>query len=125
MDAHCASHSAQKTSFSLSNAIVDKYKSAYLPHRSTDTALTLIINDIIIYLDYKAPCYIVLIYLSSDFDTLYHNILFIGRNEIGIHGQFHSLFMYFVSSRTSSVKINSSLSKYYICAENGFQYTHG
>ena len=54
----------------MSNAIVDKYKSSYIPHRSTETALILIINDILIYLDNKAPCYIILIYLSSAFDTL-------------------------------------------------------
>ena len=35
------------------NAIVEKYKNAYLPHRSTEIALTLIINNIIIYLDIK------------------------------------------------------------------------
>ena len=43
------------------NAIIDKYQMAYL---------TLIINDIIIYLDNKAACYIILLYLSSAFDTL-------------------------------------------------------
>ena len=81
----------------------------YLYHRSTEIALTLIINDILIYIDNKATCYLVLVYLSSDFDTLDHNILSIRLNEIGIHGQVHSWFMYFVSSRISSVKINSSL----------------
>ena len=72
------------------NIIVDKYQSAYLPHRSTETALTLIINNIIISLDNKAPCYLVQLYLSSAFDNLDHNMLSIGRNEIGIHGQVHS-----------------------------------
>ena len=52
-------------------AIVDKYQSAYL---------TLIINDILIYLDNKAPCYIILLYLSSICDTLDHNIVSIGLN---------------------------------------------
>ena len=37
------------------NAIVDKYQSDYIPHRSTETALTLIINDILISLDNKSP----------------------------------------------------------------------
>ena len=49
--------------------MVVKYQSAYLPHRSTETALTLIINeinDILIYLDNKAPRYLVLLYLSID-----------------------------------------------------------
>ena len=93
----------------MSNAIVDKYQSAYLPHRSTETALTLIINDII----NKSICYLVLLYLSITFDTLDHNILSIGLNEIGIHSKVHIWFMYFVSSRTYSVKINSSLSPPY------------
>ena len=68
----------------MSNAIVNKYQSAYLPRRSTETALTLIINDILIYLDNKSICYLVLLYLSITFDTLDHNILSIGLNEIGI-----------------------------------------
>ena len=73
----------------MSNAIVDKYQSAYLPRRSTENFLTLIINDILIYLDNKSPCYLVLLYLSSTFDTPVHNILSIRINEIGIHGQVH------------------------------------
>ena len=96
-----------------SNDIVDKYKSAYLPHFSTETALTLIINGIFISLVDKAPCYLMLLDLSSIFETLDHNILSIRLNEIGIYGQVNIWFMYFVSSRTSSVKINSSLSPLY------------
>ena len=55
----------------------------------------------------------VLLNVSSDVDTLDYNILSIGLDEIGIHGQVHSWFMYFVPSRTSSVKINFSLSPPY------------
>ena len=106
--------SSQLINYITSNAIVDKYQSAYLPHRSTETALTLIINDILISLDNKAPCYLVLLDLSSAFDTLDHNILSIRLNEIGIYGQVHSWFMSFVLSRTYSVKINSSLSPPYV-----------
>ena len=91
----------------------------YRRYYSTETALTLIINDILISLDNKAPCYLQLLYLSSAFDTVNHNILSIEINEIGIHGQFHSWFMYFCSSRTSSMKINSSLSPPYFNI-NGF-----
>ena len=66
----------------MSNAIIDKYQSAYLPRRSTETALTMIINHILIYLDNKAPCYIALLYLYSAFDILDHNILSIGLKSI-------------------------------------------
>ena len=105
--------STQLINYIMPIYIVDKYQSAYLPHRSTEIALTFIINDIFIYLGNKARCYLVLLNLSSAFDTLDYNILSIGLNEISIHGQIHSWFMYFVSSRTSSVKINSSLSPPY------------
>ena len=71
----------------MSNPIVDKYQIAYLLHRSTGTALTFIINNILISLDNKAPWYLVLLDLSSDFDNLDHNICSIRLNEIGIHGQ--------------------------------------
>ena len=52
--------------------------------------------------------------LSSAFDTLDQNILSIRLDEIGIYGQVHSRFMSFVSSRTYSVNINSSLSHPYV-----------
>ena len=100
----------------MSNTIVVKYQSSYIPRHSTKTAPTLNINDILIYLDNKAPYYLILLYIYSAFDTLDHNILCIGLNEIDIHGQVHSwcisyfvfrIPMYFVSSRTYSVKINS------------------
>ena len=67
--------SNQLINYSMFNVIVDKYKIAYLPHRSTETALTLIINDILIYLDDKAPYYLVLLFLSSAFDN-FNTILF-------------------------------------------------
>ena len=106
--------STQLINYIMPIDIVDKYQSAYLPHRSTEIALTFIINDILIYLCNKAPCYLVLLNLSSAFDTLDYNILSIGLNEINIHGQIHSWCMYFVSSRTSSVKLKSSLSPPYL-----------
>ena len=67
--------SNQLINYIMSNVIVDKYKSAYLPHRCIETALTLIINDIFIYLENKVTCYLVLLYLSSAFDT-FNTILF-------------------------------------------------
>ena len=65
--------------------------------------------------------------LSSAFCTLYHNILSIRLNEISIYDQVHSWFMYFDSARTSSVKINSSLSPPYFnihCVPQGYLLSH-
>ena len=61
----------------------------------TETALTLIINDILVSLD-KYPFYLALLDLSCDFDTLDHSILSIRRNEIGINGKVYSWCMSFV-----------------------------
>ena len=69
-------------------------------------------------MDNKASCYLVLLDLSSAFDTLNHMILSYRLREIGIHGQVHNWLMSFVSNRISSVKIKSSLSA-------PFDHTHG
>ena len=69
-------------------------------------------------MDNKASCNLVLLDLSSAFDTLNHRILSHRLREIGIHGQVHNWLMSFVSNRISSVKINSSLSA-------PFDHTHG
>ena len=52
--------------------------------------------------------------LSSAYDSLDHNIISIRLNEIGIYGQVNNWFMSLVSSRTSSVKIKSSLYPLYV-----------
>ena len=41
-------------------------------------------------MDDNASCYLVLIDLSSAFDTLHHMILSYCIREIGIHGQVHN-----------------------------------
>ena len=97
----------------MSNANVDKYQNKYLPHSRSETDLTCIINDIFIYLDNKAPCYLVLLYINSAFDTP-NTILFPLDLIKLVYIVFHSWFIYFISSRTSSVKINSSLSPPYV-----------
>ena len=64
--------------------------SEYIPSQSymyysTETALNIVFNDIILSMDNKASCYLVLLDLSSAFDTLNHMILSYRLREIGIH----------------------------------------
>ena len=109
----------QLIDYIISNYIVDCFQSAYLPnHNSTETALNIVINDIILSMDNKASCYVVLLDLSSAFDTLNHRILSYRLREIGIHGQVHNWLISFVSNRISSVNIKSSLLA-------PFDHTHG
>ena len=108
----------QVINYIISNSIVDCFQSAYLPNSSTETALNIVFNDIILSMDNKASCYLVLLYLSSGFDTLNYRILSYRLREIGIHGQVHNCLMSFVSNRISSVNIKSYLS-------TPFDHTHG
>ena len=57
-----------------------------LHHRITESAHNLTINDLLLSLDNKAPCFLVLLDLYSTFDTLNYDILALRLNEIGIHG---------------------------------------
>ena len=77
--------SRQLIYYIISNSIVDCFQSAYLPNRSTETALNIVFNDIIRSMDNKASCYLVLLDLSSAFDMLNHRILSYRLREIGIH----------------------------------------
>ena len=94
----------------ISNSIVDCFQSAYLLNHSTETSLNIVFNDIILSMDNKASCYMVLLDLSCAFDMLNYRIISYSLREIGIHGQVHNWLMSFVSNRLSSVKIKSSLS---------------
>ena len=84
----------QIITYIISNAIVDCFQSAYLRNCSTDTAINIVFNDIILSMDNKASCYLILLDLYivhySAFDTLHHMILSYRLREIGIHGQVHS-----------------------------------
>ena len=93
-----------------SNDIVNCFQSAYLHHRSTDTARNRIIIDILLSLDDKSPCYLVMLDLSCALDSLNLQINSFHLREIFINCQFLNWFNSFVSKRSSSLKINSSLS---------------
>ena len=102
----------------ISNYIMDCFQSAYLPNRSTETALNIVFNNIILYMDNKDSCYLVLLDLSSASDTLNHRSISYRLHEICIHGQVHNWLMSFVFNRICSIKIKSSLSTL-------FDHTHG
>ena len=106
--------SSQLIQYITSNNIVDCFQSAYLPHRSTETDLNLIISEILLSLDAKSPCYLVLLDLSCAFDSLNLQILSFRLREISINGQVLNWFNSFVYNRYLSVNINSSLSVHFV-----------
>ena len=87
------------------------YKSAH----STESILVKITNDIFIASDKKTATVLLLLDLSSAFDTVDISILLdILRNEIGITGVALKWFRSFLTNRTMRVKINNSYSDVFV-----------
>ena len=90
------------------NYVMEPYQSAYKTHYSTKTAL----NIITLYksLDSSHCAQLLLLDLSSVFDTLNHNIHIEHIKELGIEGSSLSWLSSFLNDRTSSVKVNDYIS---------------
>ena len=57
--------------------LLDRYQSAYKSHHSTETALVVVQNDILEALDQPCGVILVLLDMSTAFDTVDHEILLI------------------------------------------------
>ena len=94
------------------NNLNNIYQSAYKPGHSTETTLLKIKNDIHLNLAEGKPTALVLLDLSAAFDTIDHKQLLqclssqFGFSELALKW-FHS----YISNRTQSVKINTSISQ--------------
>ena len=102
----------QLTSYLISHKIPHIFQSAYLPSKSTETALAKISSDILTNLDNKNGTILALLDLSSAFDAIGHTILIhrltsIYRLPIGITGTAHTWLSSFITNRTSSVLVHS------------------
>ena len=94
------------------NKLNNIYQSAYKPGHSTETTLLKIKNDFHLNLAEGKPTALVLLDLSAAFDTIDHKQLLeclssqFGFTELALKW-FHS----YISNRTQSVKINTSISQ--------------
>ena len=57
------------------HSISEPFQSVYRKFHSTETALTYISNDILCALDKRDSVFVVLLYLSTEFDTVDHKLL--------------------------------------------------
>ena len=89
----------------------DMYQSAYKKHHSTETALLCVTNDIKIAIDSKKGTILVMIDLSSAFDTIDHSIL-LSRLELryGITSVVLEWFRSYFYGRVQQVNIDDSFS---------------
>ena len=92
------------------NYLMEPYQSAYRKHYSTETALNIITDTLYKSLDSSHCAQLLLLDLSSAFDTLNHNILIERFKELGIEGSSLSWLTSFLNDRTSSVKVNDYIS---------------
>ena len=58
-----------------SNSLFDKYQSGYRKFYSTETALLYVTDKLLHNIDNNTPTQVILLDLSSAFDTIDHNIL--------------------------------------------------
>ena len=95
---------------SLNNLHV-KSQHGYKSHHSTETLLVRFLNDILVAVDRKRGVVVLLIDLSSAFDTEKHSVLpKILRDSIHVTGVALKWFDSFLSGRTQAVVINGILS---------------
>ena len=67
--------SSQLITYLTTNNIPNIFQSTYLPHKSTESALTLITSDLLSGINIYRGCILVLLDMFSAFDTLDHNVL--------------------------------------------------
>ena len=94
------------------NGLFSKFQSAYRQFHSCETAITKITNDVLNNLDSNDSSFLILLDLSSAFDTVDHSVL-IKRLEkdFNIGGTVLKWFTSYLYGRSFRVKVNFSFSK--------------
>ena len=85
------------------NELLAKFQSAYRKNHSCETALVKIHDDILTVVDGKTNVLLVLLDLSSAFDTINHDVLLKKlRNDYGITGNALKWFESYLNNKTFS-----------------------
>ena len=96
--------------FLKNNNVIDSFQSADQHLHSTETCITHLLNDIIKSLDSECNTQLLLLDLSTAFDTLDHTIMKNRLIEIGINGIALDWLVSYFSNRTFSVKAGKYIS---------------
>ena len=96
------------------NSLYPELQSSYRQHHSTETALLKLMNDVLLNMNSQQVTLMVLLDLSSAFDTVNHDILLERLDkDIGMRGVTLDWFRSYLSNRCQQVCANGSLSKQY------------
>ena len=94
--------SAQLSEYLDSNNILNSFQSAYVPHKSTETALTRITYYILSTLINNKGSLLVILDMSAAFETLDHSIMVQRLSSIGIKDTALKWFKSYLSNRYST-----------------------
>ena len=98
------------TDYFLVNKLFDPFQSAYRPHHSVETLLLNVSNFILQEMDRGNVTALILLDLSSAFDTVNHTILLNTLQSFGVKGQAYEWFKSYLSCHSQAVRINGCTS---------------
>ena len=108
----------QLKNYLTGNDFYDRYQSAYREHHSTEALLLRVHDDLLRSLDAGDCVALLLLDLSSAFDTVSHSILLRRLHDVGIRGIALQWFESYLTNRKQTVQIGSSLSAE-VCLQSG------
>ena len=102
--------SRQLQRFLNENGILGVYQSADRPRHSAETALLRIHSDVAQAIDTRRGVLLVLLDLTTAFDTINHDILLWRLDGYGIRGEAHALLALYLYGRTYVMRIGKEVS---------------
>lgn len=103
---------SQMNDYLTDNKLYAKMQSAYRKYNSTETALLRVVNDITRAIDDQQECVLVLLDLSSAFDTIDHQILLNRlKNRYGFSGQVLDWLTSYLQERSQRVAVDGVFSQ--------------
>ena len=100
--------STQFMSYLTEHELIAKFRSAYRRFRSSETAMVRVLNDILLTIDCRQEAVLVLLDMSSAFDTTDHSLLLQRlRDRYGVGGTALSWFESYLTDRTQSVTVGN------------------
>ena len=109
---------SQLATYLLNNHLLDSRQSAYRPHHSVETLLVNLSSDILLNMDSGKITAVLLLDLSSAFDTVNHEILINMLSSLGVRDQALMWFKSYLSCRSQIVCVNG-------CKSEPIPLTHG
>ncbi len=91
----------------LKNSLFEKFQSGFRPLHSTETAMVKVVNDLLMLADSGLLTILILLDLSTAFDTISHQVLLDRLLSIGITGVPLRWFRSYLSGRTQFIQLKN------------------